>query len=215
MAPTRGPRPSLGLSQLAEATIAVADEEGLAAASMQKVSARLGVTKMALYRYVGSKEELVAVAVEHAVGDPPDLTAGGDWRERTLRWAALLREVWERHPWLPAATLGNRMIGPREIGWSESAAQALAGSGLAGEELRATIALLFAASRAALAHDVAGTQFWTTQPQVGAELRERLRNHADRFPLVSAAEAETAGGLDAWRFGIELLLDGVAARRRS
>jgi AcrR family transcriptional regulator len=214
VAPNRGPRPSLELSQLAVATTAVADEEGLAAVSMQKVAARLGVTKMALYRYVGSKDELVAVAVEHAVGDPPVLTGDGDWRTRTLRWAELLREVWQRHPWLPGATLGNRMIGPREIGWSESAAQALQGSGLTGDELRTTIALLFATSRAALAHDVAGTQYWTTQPQVGAELRERLRGHADRFPLVSAAEAGATRDFDAWRFGLDLVLDGVAARPR-
>ena len=180
--------------------------------SMQKVAARLGVTKMALYRYVGSKDELIAVAVEQAVEDPPTSTAAdGDWRERTRRWADRLREVWTAHPWLPAATLGNRVMGPREIGWSESAAQALEGSGLGGAELRATIALLFAHSRSALAHDVAGTQYWTLDQELGAEVRERLRAHADRFPLISAAGADD-DEFDVWRYGIDLVLDGVAAR---
>jgi AcrR family transcriptional regulator len=180
---------------------------------MQKVAERLGVTKMALYRYVSSKDELIAIAVERAVGDPPTTpTTDGDWRARTHRWAGELRQVWQAHPWLPGATLGARMIGPREIGWSEAAARALEGSGLQGAALRTTISLLFAHSRSALALDVAGTQYWNVGAEPGAELRERLRAEAHRFPLISAAGTGDADH-DPWLIGLELILDGIAARR--
>ena len=58
--PTRGPKPALTLGQIADAAIAVADAEGLAAVSMQRVAADLGYTKMSLYRYLPGKAELVA-----------------------------------------------------------------------------------------------------------------------------------------------------------
>jgi AcrR family transcriptional regulator len=43
---------------------------------MQRVAGTLEVTKMALYRYVSSKAELVAVMTEVAVGQPPAATRG-------------------------------------------------------------------------------------------------------------------------------------------
>ena len=64
--PTRGPKPALTLGQIADAAIAVADAEGLAAVSMQRVAADLGYTKMSLYRYLPGKAELVAAMIERA-----------------------------------------------------------------------------------------------------------------------------------------------------
>ena len=211
--PSRGPRPSLDLQRIAAETIAVADEEGLAVLSMQKVAARLGVSKMALYRYVRSRDDLVAIAVEQAVGEPPGTSdADGDWRARTLLWAERLRAVWVEHPWLPATAVGERMMGPREIGWSEAAARALRGSGQEGGELLATITLLFAHARAELAGDLSGTQHWRVHDELGEELRAHLHEERDRFPLLSAAEDGALAGFDAWRYGLEIVLDGVAAR---
>jgi AcrR family transcriptional regulator len=90
-APTRGPKRSLSVEQLAD--VAVADTEGIDAVSMQRVAEDLGVTKMSLYRYVAAKSELVAVMIEPAVGDPPNLSrVRGVWgvpeiRPRLVTWA--------------------------------------------------------------------------------------------------------------------------------
>lgn len=210
--PARGPRPSLDLARIAGETIAVADSDGLGAVSMQKVADRLGVSKMALYRYVGSKDELVAVAVEQAVGVPPEVDADDDWRGAVAAWAAELRTTWLAHPWLPAATIGNRLMGPREVAWSEAAAAALASSGLTGDALRAVITLLFSHTRSTLSRELTGTQYWTTADDVGAEMRLLLRESGAAFPRIRAAEAVGVAGFDAWRFGLDVILDGVAAR---
>src|SRR3984957_4776793 len=70
--PRRGPRPSLSLDRIVAAAISLADEEGLANLSMQRLAERLGCAKMALYRYVPGKSELVALMVDAALGDPPE-----------------------------------------------------------------------------------------------------------------------------------------------
>ena len=73
--PTRGPKPALSLEQITDAAIAVADADGLAGVSMQRVAADLGYTKMSLYRYLSGKAELVALMVERVMGEPPALPA--------------------------------------------------------------------------------------------------------------------------------------------
>jgi hypothetical protein len=42
--PSRGPRPSLSIAAIAEATVRIADTDGLAAVSMQRVAEAVGVT---------------------------------------------------------------------------------------------------------------------------------------------------------------------------
>ncbi|GAA3508932.1 AcrR family transcriptional regulator [Streptosporangium album] len=64
---------------------------------MQRVAGDLGFTKMSLYRYVSSKADLVAVMIESAVGDPPDLSrVEGGWRARLTEFTRLLADAWKR-----------------------------------------------------------------------------------------------------------------------
>src|SRR3954453_11548233 len=129
--PTRGPKPALSLDGIADAAIAVADAEGLAAVSMQRVAADLGYTKMSLYRYLPGKAELVALMVERGMGDPPVLSPDA-WRESLAEWTRQLMAAFLRHPWSLAATVGARPLGPCELGWMESALTVLAGLPLTG-----------------------------------------------------------------------------------
>ncbi|MFI9814936.1 TetR/AcrR family transcriptional regulator [Saccharothrix variisporea] len=210
----RGGRPqrlALTVDRIAAAAIEVADSEGMAAVSMQNVAARLDVTKMALYRHVASKADLVAVMIESAVGDPPDLSPIPGWRARLTRWAELMRETWRRHPWLPAATTGERPTGPREVGWTESAVAALADTGLTGAERMDAVFLLSGHIRNTQSSATAGTQPWTTDKH----LREVLHRHRDRFPALFAAATEAATTTDntpdnGWTFGLTRILDGLS-----
>jgi AcrR family transcriptional regulator len=116
----------------------------LEAVSMQRIAADLGFTKMSLYRHVSSKSELLNIMIETVVGEPPDLSGvPGGWRARLEEFVRQLTEVWRQHPWLPAATVGVRAMGPRETGWTESAVAALAGTGLAGDERLAATFVVF------------------------------------------------------------------------
>jgi AcrR family transcriptional regulator len=55
----RGPKPALSLERIVAEAIALADAEGLANLSMQRLAERLGFTKMSLYRYVPGRAELI------------------------------------------------------------------------------------------------------------------------------------------------------------
>ncbi|GAA1300234.1 TetR/AcrR family transcriptional regulator [Saccharothrix xinjiangensis] len=206
--PARRPRLALTVDRIAAAAIEVADAEGLGAVSMQHVAAKLDVTKMALYRHVASKAELVAVMTESAIGEPPDLRdVPGGWRSRLVRWSELMRETWQRHPWIPAATTGERATGPHEVGWTESAVAALEGTGLDGGERMDAVFLLSGHIRNTMSSATAGTQPWTADKH----LRSVLHEHRQRFPALHAAAGATNGSPrdNGWEFGLDRILDGL------
>jgi AcrR family transcriptional regulator len=208
--PSRGPKPTLSIGRIAQAAIDIADADGLAAVSMQRVADALDVTKMALYRYLAGKAELLACMIEQAVGDPPDLAhLLGGWRPKLQAWARQMWASWDCHPWLPGATTGDRVMGPKELGWTECAVGALAGSGLSGRERLDAVFVLSGHIRNTRSLATAGTQPWTTRRQL-----ELLRDHGDRFPALMAAvpaaeEASLSGDRAAREFGLARILDGL------
>jgi AcrR family transcriptional regulator len=209
--PRRGPRPGLTVEQIALAAMRIADADGLDALSMQRIAAALGVTKMALYRYVAGKSDLEAVMIEAAVGDPPDLAGvPGGWRARLEEFVRLLGLAWRRHPWLPWVTVGDRVMGPRELGWVESAVSALDGTPLDGTERLDAVFVLFGHIRTTQSLSTAGTQPWTDDKRV---MRQLLAAHRERYPALTqvlSAEGSVGGSADNGReFGLRRLFDGL------
>ncbi|MFD7611844.1 TetR/AcrR family transcriptional regulator [Streptomyces sp. NPDC059828] len=213
--PTRGPKPKLDLRSIARAGIGIADAENLPAVSMQRLAAELGVTKMALYRYVPGRAELVALMLEEAVGPypAPDAPPGG-WREELDHWARRLLEVFCRHPWAAEVAVRPRVMGPAELGWMEYAVSALDGTALTGAERLDAVVLLAGHVRATAQHVRAAGPVGSPEAQLGSLLAELLGAHAERFPALCAAFAsvgESGGGDQAWEFGLRSILDGLAA----
>ncbi|MFD7630020.1 TetR/AcrR family transcriptional regulator [Streptomyces sp. NPDC059851] len=211
----RGPRPTLDLERIARAGTEIADAEGLADVSMQRVAAHLGVTKMALYRYVPGKAELVALMADAAIGPcpPPEASSGG-WRGQLEEWARLLAEGFGRHPWVLEATVGPRVMGPAELSWLERAVAALDGTGLSGAERMDAAVLLAGHVRAITQQARAASPEGSPEAQLGVILGDLMQAHGERFPALTAALASAArsGGQDqAWEFGLQRILDGLAA----
>ena len=208
--PTRGPKPGLSLESITDAAIAVADAEGLPAVSMQRVAAELGKTKMSLYRYLPGKAELVALMIERAIGEPPVLRADA-WRAALTEWSEHLFEAYRRHPWSVDATVGRRPLGPRELGWMESALAALgAESGLTGAERLDAVAVLAGHARM-LAQQAAAR---LDEDEMNAAMGQVVMLHGERFPQLTAAMRETAvegGQNQAFTFGLDRILDGLAS----
>ncbi|MER5777636.1 TetR/AcrR family transcriptional regulator [Streptomyces sp. NPDC002039] len=230
--PARGPKRGLTLEGIARAAGRIADTQGLSGVSMQLVAGELGVTKMALYRYVPGKSELVALMVESAVPEPvllDEALAGADgWRGRLEVWARGLLAGFREHPWLLEATVGARVMGPKEIGWMERALVALDGCGLSGAEAMDTVVLVTGHVRgiAEQERSVRGGAGVTSGPgggsdsgaaggpdaELGRVLGEVMREHGERYPALRAALASVAehGGQDqALEFGLERIFDGV------
>ncbi|MGD9529458.1 TetR/AcrR family transcriptional regulator [Pseudonocardia sp.] len=203
--------------------VRIADAEGLVGLSMGKVAARLGFTAMSLYRHVASKDELVLLMQDAAIGPSPRL-AGTGWRAalEEWTWAALAR--FRAHPWmLQAVAMFGPPATPHQLGWLESALGALAPTGLAEPEKVNTVLLLSAHVFADLQWAAFGTAPGVPDPAgYGARLAELL--DADRFPAVlravhggafAPAEGSRAERDADFAFGLARILDGVEHLVRS
>jgi AcrR family transcriptional regulator len=136
------------------ASLALADELGLTAVTMQAVADRLGVTPMALYRHVANKADLLDGVVERILLEVPLPDPADPWPERLGALARGTRQAALRHPQVfplllqrAAATPGARRTRDvvyaalREAGLAEADVVQL-------ERLLATAVLGFAASEA-------------------------------------------------------------------
>lgn len=210
----RGPRPGLSLEQIIAAGIAVADEGGLGAVSMNRVAQRLGFTTMSLYRYVDSKDDLVALMRDRAVGDPPEPVPGDDWRTGLERWTRAQVEEGRQHPWWIDIPVPAAMTMPNTVRWLEAGLATMGDTGLSYLD-KASVTLMLASQ--ALAELRLARDFLETDP---AEYSEQMTHLArvldpDRFPGVTtlltagAFEDDSIGSGDSLTFALERILDGV------
>ncbi|MCX4520819.1 TetR/AcrR family transcriptional regulator [Streptomyces anulatus] len=153
----RGPAPERSRTQITAAALALADAEGLAAVSMRALAQRLGTGPASLYRYVGSRDELLDLMADAVAGEL-DLSGatGGDWLDDLVGLALQSRDAHVRHPWL--ADLNDRrgeVLGPHAIDYLDHALGILVPApGTAGQKLEAIgllggLAVLFARREAA------------------------------------------------------------------
>jgi len=212
--PTRGPKPALSLDRIVATAVTVADAEGLAAVSMERVATELSFTKMSLYRYVPGKSELVALMIDSAIGGlPPSLSRLDGWRDRLHGWGRELFDRFTAHPWSLPSTIGARPIGPNELAWTEYAVAALDGLPLRPAERLDTVAILaghvrsIAAQAAAMGEDA--------ESHIGHMMASLALPRAETYPALAAAMAELAaagadGQNDALELGLDRILDGLA-----
>ncbi|UGT63041.1 TetR/AcrR family transcriptional regulator [Nocardia asteroides] len=209
--PTRGPKPALTPERIVAEAIALADADGLATLSMQRLAERLGFTKMSLYRYVPGKAELVALMLDAGIGAPPELPAD-DWRAALRRWCETLYERFRAHPWALEVSVGSRPVGPNEMAWMEAALTALPGTGLTTAERLDSIVLLTGHARS-LGQQTVGVDPERFERDLAEQFTAMLPTVAERYPATVAAFAEegaAAGGDGALAFGIDRILDGLA-----
>ena len=214
LAPTRGPRPSLSKKQIAITAIRIADNEGLAAVTMQRVAREVGLTTMALYRYFPGKSALMALMIDSVADSPPPFGKGGSpWTARLKEWAHRCLAIYEAHPWfLEATTARQSPMGPNELAWIEAAVGMLTETGLKPK-------MRHHAFMAIIGHVRGHATFLQARQSDGAgrdrtgELAEAVHQEPDRYPallevLRSGALRESAG---AFNFGLVCILEGIRA----
>jgi AcrR family transcriptional regulator len=229
--PTRGPKPGLSVERIVRAAIGVADAEGLAALSMRRVAAELGVGTMSLYTYVPGKAELLDVMLDTVLGEvaKPDGVAGG-WRAKLEAYA---REAWahyHRHPWVLGVSGARALLGPNETALFESSLNAVSGIGLGGKQMvhvvtlvgeyvRAAAGRAVEAAHAAQRTGVTDDQWWQEREPIFDQYFD-----ASRYPtlvgLEQAGVFQPAEGdleytlqdaVDSFEFGLQRVLDGIEA----
>lgn len=216
--PQHEPKQGLSTARVVAAAIEVADADGIGAVSMSRVAASLGFTTMSLYRHVRSKEELVLLMQDAAVGPPPpELVAAPGWREGLVRWAWATMTAFRRHPWfLQTIPMMGAPATPNQLAWLEQGLRALEGTALTEHEKMTTILLVDAHVLSDLLYSAAGDASEDGGAGYAATLFRML--DPDRFPaLLRAAKGgafevsdDPAAVRDAeFTFGLERILDGV------
>ncbi|WP_354671369.1 TetR/AcrR family transcriptional regulator [Streptomyces sp. CSDS2] len=230
------------MDTIVAAGVAVADEQGMAALSMRAVGTRLGRTAMALYTYVPSKSELVDLMHDRVLTELPteyDTSAG--WRPAISAWADDAWAFYLRHPWVLQVSQARPVLGPNEYARLETVVRILGGIGLAPLHVRRVIAVLsqFVRGMALVAAEhrqaapetgVPDEEWWA---QRSALMAEFAPDFTERFPALAALESTAslaamtemeAGDIashmeqearEAFRVGLDLILDGVEAAVRT
>ncbi|SEG85374.1 regulatory protein, tetR family [Nonomuraea solani] len=217
----RGPRPRLDLATITAAAIEIADTDGLAGVSMGGVASRVGVAATALYRYVGSKEDLLTVMADGVAPLPPE-PGGLPWRDYLALWTRRQRDIVLEHPWLLSIGRFAPPLGPRRLLWLDRLLAALDGTGLDdGEKINVAGTLTgYALTDAAVVNAMAAgdPQYQEAGIEGASDYGEVLAEVLDPadYPALSAAVRSGAlYGAEGWvddadfRFGLDLLLDGV------
>jgi AcrR family transcriptional regulator len=215
--PTKGPKPGLSLERIVEAAVALAASEGLAAVSMARVAGELGSSPMSLYRYVAAKDELLALMVDAALGAPPPVPGGEGWREGLSRWAWAYHDVLRRHPWALQLPIASPAVTPNLTAWLEDGLRSLGATALPEAEKLSVMLLLsgYVRNEATLAASLGpAAEAGEIMPTWGRLLAQLTT--PDDFPALHAALASEAFAQDdepddEFVFGLERVLDGVAA----
>jgi AcrR family transcriptional regulator len=188
---------------------------------MKRIATELGASPMALYRYVATKDELLLLMVDAALGRPPVPARPGEgWRAALTRWTAGYRTLLRRHPWILRIPINAPPITPNQIAWMEAGLMSLRETALSEQEKLSVILLLsgFARNEATLMADIAAAaeaagsmtqEVWATYSQLLARLID-----PGRFPALCQALASGAlddeDELDAeFDFWLARTLDGI------
>jgi len=225
--PAKGPRRGLSVERIVAAAIDLATADGLGAVSMSRLAADLGTAPMSLYRYVASKDELLALMSDAAIGPAPTARRPGDgWRTGFGRWATAVREGMRRYPWLLRIPITGPPALPNQVAWMEEGLQCLRGTGLDGGEKISAIMLVNNLVRSDLAltadlsaaFDAAGMTADEAVSGYGRMLAKLI--DPQKFPAVHELVAD--GTFDQgddpdfeFTFGLARIFDGLDALIRS
>ncbi len=218
--PARGPRRGLTLERVVAAGLAVAIGEGLGALSMGRIAKELGVGTMSLYRYVSSKDELLILMCDTALGAPPEFAeTGTEWRAGLTRWAVAVRTAYQKNLWALRVPISAPPLGPNNVAYFEAALRCLADTDLVEHQKLSVVLLVsgYVRNEATLMADL----YISKEPIMPGygQIIARVAD-SDRFPALNRAIA--SGSLDddddmttEFDFGLQCILDGVDALIRS
>jgi AcrR family transcriptional regulator len=210
----RGGRAGLTLERIVATGVAVAGTDGLPAVSMSRVANELGVAAMSLYHHVRSKDQLVALMVDLAIGAPPPIPLRVPWREGLTIWARTQLNAYRRHLWVLPAELSAPPLGRNHLAWLETALRCLAETPLTEQQKLSTTLLVNGHVRTQ-----AGLPTGQGQPaQSGPSYGQTVDRLIDPVAFPALRQAIASGALDdadglagEFEFGLGIILDGVEA----
>lgn len=204
------PRPrSLHPDRLAAAALAVIDRDGMTGLTMRAVAKELGMSTMALYRYVTDRDELELLVAEWVLRDvDPTPPPGPDWTEKIKTMAVRVRDKVGAHPQTVPLLIANRQRSRALLRWSETVLAILTEAGFTGTDRVVAMRGLLGYLNGALLQEQLGSL-------AGAGTQAIAALPADEFPLMrdTARHARDVPPADEFAAGLTIVLRGLAATR--
>src|SRR5262249_31480452 len=222
--PVRQPqsqRPSLTREQIVRAAIELADAEGLEALTMRRLATKLGAGAMSLYWHIPNKEDLLDLMLDAAFGEVelPERPSG-DWRADLHLFAHRMLGVLRRHTWLPSLTSSQPLPGPNALRYVEVFLIELRDLGLDVNTIGSILSTVDAYVNGFAQREAASEEVRRRSGMTEAEWYTALAAYfqhilsSGHYPTLARVVSESAE-IDAdasFDFGLECVLDGIAAR---
>jgi AcrR family transcriptional regulator len=206
------PRAPLTRERILRAAIDVADRHGLAALTMRRLGATLGVEAMALYKHVDGKDAILDGIVELIVGEI-EVPDDRDWRSAMRRRATSARAVLGRHPWAIGLLETRSATGPAALRYLDRTLGSLRAAGFPIEDAGHAFWLLDSFVYGHVLQE-ANARFRSSQDMARSDAWEALAPEA--YPNLAeivhdASRSEYTIDRE-FAFGLELILDALARR---
>jgi AcrR family transcriptional regulator len=225
------PRRAAALSrdEIVRVAIQVADAEGAEAISMRRIARELNAGTMSLYWHIASKEELLDLMIDAVLGGLELGEPSGDWRRDMRDLARVNRANLHQRPWMMDFMGGRPPAGPKSLRNIERALASFDGLGLAPSDAIDIVTAIGTYVLGAVLREIQEHNNDSFREQQLADLTEAERQQAmtdfadriratGRFPRLMALidddiDPDSAQTRDArFEFGLDCLLDGIAAR---
>lgn len=203
-------------TRILSAAMDVADAHGIGALTMRALADRLNRKPMAVYHHFHGKEEILDGLVDMVFGQIEDPQPGKDWRTQMSRRCHSARAVLGQHPWVIALMENRKNPGPNTIGHHDAVIGTLRRDGFS-VTLAAHAYALIDSYIYGFAVQEAGLPFKSDDVEdVVVEILDPLP--LEQYPHLAelATDHVMQPGYDfgdEFDFGLELILDGLAAKR--
>lgn len=198
--------------------IILADDEGLAAASMRRIAQELAVDPMSLYRHVGTKDGLIDLMTDAVVADIEAIEPGPTWVDSARNLILSARRTMLRHPWTAQAIKDRTQPTPATLRHIDTLLGILRDGGL-------SLALTHHALHVLGSRILGFSQDLfddgaRVDPEVAAAQAAVWARELPRVAEMALA-ATHEGGLggcdddEEFAFSLDLILEGLEQRRRS
>jgi AcrR family transcriptional regulator len=218
------PRDTLTREKIIMAAIDLLDSDGLEGLNIRALGTRLGSAATAIYWHVDSKDNLIALAADHAWNEIalPDLAVTG-WRDAAAAMAAGLHAMLIRHPWLLQAFGSFLLFGPGKARHDDHTLAIYEAAGFSGAQADRAAATVFTFVLGNALGSAATTSLTRKLSRQGGDAEHLIRDHmakateiAARFPrlrarLDNAAADYASAPKGSFEFGLRAILDGLAA----
>ncbi|GAA0482497.1 TetR family transcriptional regulator [Paractinoplanes deccanensis] len=192
------PRPrSLHPDRLAEAALAVIDRDGLAGLTMRAVAAELGMSTMALYRYVADRSELELLVADWCLRDlDTSLPPAPQWTDQIKILVLRVRDQIGTHQQAVPLLIANRQRSRPLLRWAEAVTTVLDAAGFTGTDRVIALRGLVGYLNGALLQEHLGALGGTGTETIAAQTDFPMMRDTARAARHVSPEDEFAGGLD-------------------